>query len=350
MPLYAFDRKAGIFGIRTMFVAAAASVMALASAAAPALAQAPPPCTGANMLEGMRLSADPDLARIDAMAAKVVNGDANFWRIEKDGVAPSYLLGTIHTTDPRLTALPEPVLKTIAASKAVAVEIAGMKDAATVELMTREPHLFVFTDGRSLTDLLSEKELAAAKVEMEAAGMPGPIALMMKPWMATTALAISACERKRLEAEVPVMDEVIEAAAEKAGIPVVGLETIRDQVSAMNSVTMDSQIAMLRATLAYRGRAGDLMETLIQLYLKRNGGHVWPFNIVLAEKIGIDAKAYDSFHIELLKKRNATMMAGARPLIDEGGAFIAVGALHVYGDDGLVKMLRDAGYQVTPAE
>ncbi len=40
----------------------------------------------------------------------------------------------------------------------------------------------------------------------------------------------------------------------------------------------------------------------------------------------------------------------ALPLLGKGGAFIAVGALHLPGDKGLVALFREAGYTVTAVE
>jgi hypothetical protein len=45
-------------------------------------------------------------------------------------------------------------------------------------------------------------------------------------------------------------------------------------------------------------------------------------------------------------ERNNTFVAAARPLVDEGGAFIAVGAGHIAGPAGLVELFRRAGYRV----
>ncbi len=42
-----------------------------------------------------------------AQADTVDNGQSIFWKIEKEGLAPSWLLGTFHVTDPRVTAMPE---------------------------------------------------------------------------------------------------------------------------------------------------------------------------------------------------------------------------------------------------
>ncbi len=44
------------------------------------------------------------------------------------------------------------------------------------------------------------------------------------------------------------------------------------------------------------------------------------------------------------------MCDGALPHLDKGGAFIAVGALHLPGKTGLVSLLREAGYTLTAIE
>ena len=57
--------------------------------------------------------------------------------------------------------------------------------------------------------------------------------------------------------------------------------------------------------------------------------------------------AEDAFMRALLQDRNATMAERAAPLLAAGGAFIAVGALHLSGKTGLVERFRADGYTVT---
>ena len=57
--------------------------------------------------------------------------------------------------------------------------------------------------------------------------------------------------------------------------------------------------------------------------------------------------AEDEFTRLLLVGRNATMAERMEPLLKDGGAFIAVGALHLSGKEGLIERLRAEGYTVT---
>jgi uncharacterized protein YbaP (TraB family) len=92
------------------------------------------------------------------------------------------------------------------------------------------------------------------------------------------------------------------------------------------------------------------METMIQRYLGRDLGAMWPFQLELAKRTGLRAEAFASFEQQLVGDRNARMRDAALPLLREGGVFIGVGALHLPGRLGLVEMLREAGFTVTAVE
>jgi uncharacterized protein YbaP (TraB family) len=53
------------------------------------------------------------------------------------------------------------------------------------------------------------------------------------------------------------------------------------------------------------------------------------------------------FDQRLLYDRNPRMVERMQPQLQAGSAFIAVGALHLYGDKGLLRLLERAGYRVT---
>ena len=61
-----------------------------------------------------------------------------------------------------------------------------------------------------------------------------------------------------------------------------------------------------------------------------------------------EVEAEDEFSVHLLGERNGLMAERIQPMIDAGGAFIAVGALHLSGKGGLVALLRERGLTLTP--
>jgi uncharacterized protein YbaP (TraB family) len=180
--------------------------------------------------------------------------------------------------------------------------------------------------------------------------MPENAAVVLKPWLISMLLATSDCERKQVASGAKVLDLKVAAEAQKDGLTVTGLETIEKQLSALASIPNDQQIAMLKVGLKYADRSDDLMETLVQMYLKRQIGAAMPFQLALAAEAGVPASAFDGFKKILLTDRNAGMRDAALPLLDKGHAFIAVGALHLVGPAGLVALFRERGYTVTAVE
>ena len=302
------------------------------------------------MLAEMQAKSPDRYKKVIDEAGALANSEAVFWKIEKDGVAPSYLLGTMHLTDPRIAPLSEKVKTAIATSKLVTLEVADLSDAAMQAALTSVPGRLVYTDGSTLQQKLTADEFAQVKTVVGKGGMPGEIAGLLRPWIVNLFLAMSDCERQQISAGAPVLDKNVEQEAKKKGITVAGFETVEAQLNAMSSVPEDQQIAMLKVGLKYADRTNDLIETLVQMYLKRQIGAAMPFQIALAEELGTPPSAFEGFKKLVLLDRNARMRDGALPMLAAGNAFIAVGALHLTGSQGLVALIREAGYRVTAIE
>ena len=263
---------------------------------------------------------------------------------------PSHLFGTVHLTDDRVNALPAAVRDAIAGAGRIALEIADMSPQGMAAAMIGLRDLVILTDGRKLDDLLGGKDLEIARGALQALGVPREMAAGFRPWLVTLSLAMAPCERRRHAAGLAPLDARIAKTGRRRGTPVVGLETIEDQLRAMAAVPEADQLQVLRASLKYHDRSSDLMETMVRRYLARDLGAMWPFQIELARQAGLSPDGFKSFEHQLVGLRNARMRDAALPLLREGGVFIGVGALHLLGPLGLVEMLREAGFNLTAIE
>jgi uncharacterized protein YbaP (TraB family) len=308
-------------------------------------------CRGTDMLAEMQTKS-PDLFKtVMDESGKVANTEALLWKIDKAGVPSSYLFGTMHLSDPRISDLSPKAKAAIDLSKTVTLEVADLSDKAVAAAMGKVGALLMYTDGKTtLNAQLSDDEYKKVQQVVSRSGMPGELSGMLKPWLVSMLLATSDCERKQLAAGATVLDLKVAAEAQKNGIPVSGLETIEDQLNALAAVPEDQQVAMLKVGLKYIDRADDMMETMVQMYVKRQIGAAMPFQLALAAESGTPASAFDGFKKTLLVDRNAKMRDAAEPMLEKGNAFIAVGALHLSGATGLVALLRERGYTLTPLE
>lgn len=212
--------------------ASALACFALAGplAAEPAPATAPPAgapqtCGGIDLLAEAQTK-DPELYRtVTEQAKKLENAEAILWKVEKVGVAPSYLLGTIHISDPRVTTLSPKVKEAFGQAKTVALEFVGGQDAAVAAMTAGAGQLLIYTDGTTLELRLSPEDFTLVKGVVSKMGLPGELAGMMRPWIINMLLAISDCERQKMDAGGDALDSQIEKQAKAKGLTLAGLET-----------------------------------------------------------------------------------------------------------------------------
>lgn len=307
-------------------------------------------CRGVDMLDEMKSKDAARYEKVAAAAKLVENGEAIFWRIEKPGVAPSHILGTMHVSDPRITTLSEKASVALDTAQTMVLEVADLSQEAMMRAMMGSAELIVFTNGQRLDKMLGAADFARAQTLMQQAGLPGEMTALARPWIVATLLSVSECERQNIVGGHAPFDSKLGNLATARKIEVVGLETIEEQLAAMAAVPDAEQIEMLKAGLKFVHRRDDMLETLAQMYLQRRLGAAMPFNIALAESVGVKADAFKSFQAELIDRRNRRMFDGALNHVEKGSALIAVGALHLPGKTGLVQLFREAGYTVTPVE
>jgi uncharacterized protein YbaP (TraB family) len=312
-----------------------------------------PACTGKNLLDELAATDAAAHARVMAAAAATENATAVLWRIEKAGIPPSYLFGTMHLTDERINALSPAVTAALAGSRRLVLELDDLSPGGFAKLLAESPHLgglMMFTDGRRLEQMLGADDFAKLSAVLVRAGVPPPAAGLFRPWLATLLLAVSECEQRRMTSGLPSLDARLARHAEQKGSKPLGLETVEGQFRALAGVPEGDQIEMLKAGVRYYDRIDDTIETMVQLYLRRQLGAIWPLQLALSEKVGVAPQVFDSAERAMLVTRNIGMRDKALPYLAEGGAFIGVGALHLPGRQGLVALFREAGYAVTAVE
>lgn len=333
-----------------------ALVALLAGAALPGPAGAQPvrkgdaACGGRDLIPELRARGAETSQRLDATAAAMSNAKAILWRLEKEGVPPSHIFGTVHLSDDRVNDLTPAIQEAIDGSRVVALEIADLSPERLAAGIGKVANLLQYSDGRSLEALLTPDELQIARTAVQKAGMPGAALARLRPWVVTMSIALTECERQRTASGLKPLDERLGERARVRRIQVVSLETIEAQLKAMAAVPEADQLALLKAGLQLHHLTPDMMETLIGRYLASDLGMIWAMQLELWRQQGVTEAAAGAFMRELVTVRNKRMRDAALPFVARGGTFIAVGALHLPGKDGLVALFQEAGYTATPVE
>lgn len=336
--------------LAVLHVALALSFLLVLTSLSPAHAEGDGECPGVDLLSDLQQKDPGTYEAVLREAAETPNGKGIFWKIEKDGLPPSYLLGTMHVTDPRVLKMPKGAPEALAASSTIVVEsdeILDDKKAAAALLL--RPDLTMFTDGTSITDHLSADDTARLEAGLKQRGIPLATVLRMKPWIISSFVALPGCEVARKAKGASFLDKHIAEEAVKAGKLVVGLETFAEQLEAVSSLPVDFHLQALIETLALGDRMNDVVETMVRLYTTGEIGMTMPMlQRVAPGKGGEGDSSYVAFERRIVLDRNKTMAERAMPLLEKGGAFIAVGALHLPGKEGLVELLRERGFTLSP--
>ena len=325
-------------------VAALAFLLALGFAAGRAHAAETVTCAGKDLLAG--LSADTR-ATMEKDAAAEPNGEGLLWRVSKPGVRDSFLFGTMHMSDPRILALPPAAQSAFDAASTLVIETTDVLDPQKMSraLLTR-PDLMMFTDATTLPGLLDAGDRAVVERRFAELGLSLDAVQKMKPWLIAAMVGMPACEKARKEAGAEVLDIWLANKAKAAGKEIAGLESVADQLEAMASLPMDLHMRGLVETARLGGAIDDVTETMVRIYMSGRTGLFWPFFRAALPGSADDAADYAVFQEAMITGRNRTMAERAMPVLDRGNAFVAVGALHLPGRDGLVEKLRVAGFGV----
>jgi uncharacterized protein YbaP (TraB family) len=257
-----------------------------------------------------------------------------FFRVQAaGGAAPSWLFGTIHSEDARVVDLPEPVKQGLARSSALAMEVVPDADALAKSVAAMR-----YDDGRSLVDVLTAELYAESLTALAERGLPEAAARSFKPWAVMLLLSMPEAKTGQF------LDMRLYQLAIAAGMRVIGLETIDEQLAVFEQLSHADQTALLSQTLAVRARLPDLFDALIDAYIARDLTALMGLGNSYLQ--GADPSQRARFEHLLLHARNQRMADRVRPLIEHGGCFIAVGALHLPGPGGLLERLRAAGFEV----
>ncbi len=305
-----------------------------------------PECSGRSILP--RLVED-DPAGYEATiraAAAVRNGKGVVWRIEKDGVKPSLLFGTTHLSDPRVLEVPSAVFEAFDHIDTLILELKEMTNPSDMALeLFKYPQLYTLQDQR-LDQLLPSEETELLATALRQRGLTMDLLARMRPWFIYMSMQSSQCEAKRRARGLNVLDQAVALKAVENGIELVGAETVQEQLESLADVSDRSMLNVLLDLFATPYSPDDQSETLIQLYESSDTGMI----LALLTELAHDKAGLREFLEKLLVERNRRMADRALPYLQSGNVMIAVGALHLPGDDGLIELIRQQGFTVSVVE
>lgn len=262
------------------------------------------------------------------------------WRVELPGQAASYVFGTLHSSESSIVRLPPPVAEAFAGARTFVTEV--VIDQPT---MLRLSRAMLLPKGQSLDRILTSAQLSHLRAAAEQYRLPPRSLLGLKPWALVAMFSFPPAEHERsAQGQLP-LDLMLQAEAKAAGKALVGLETADEQIDALDGLPEPDQVALLTMALDQAADIDHSFAELTAAYLARD---LVAVRVALSPPPGSgNLETMARFEVRLITDRNRRMVQRIGPLLGEGDAFIAVGALHLPGERGVLALLAAQGYQVT---
>ncbi|WP_418638160.1 TraB/GumN family protein [Winogradskyella sp.] len=261
------------------------------------------------------------------------NPKTNLWKIEGDNIKTSYLFGTIHMIPKKDFTIKDKVQKAFESSDKVVLEIDMDDPNYKVDFMK----LSMLNEGESLKTYMSDDEFKILDTYLkEKTGVGVNNFNTFKPMMLMSVLTMTAIGGGPLESyEMSIINM-----AKSANKEVSGLENIADQINAFDEDPYEEQIDTL-VEMVDNGNSEELYNQLLQYYLAEDVDGMYDF---MDDYMNDDIEGMKRF----LDDRNNKWIPKMEAYSKDNAVFYAVGGAHLGGDQGVINLLKKAGYTVTP--
>jgi uncharacterized protein YbaP (TraB family) len=257
------------------------------------------------------------------------------WEINGNGLQkPSYMFGTFHIMCKPDFSVTEVLENKIKSSQQFYGEIDLDQSNLRADMMTK-----MIMQGQTIQSLMGDSDYARVSVKFQAiTGMPMSMLNNFKPFFGMSLLAINSVDcNETIQPETEFV-----SIAKKNNIPILGLETIDDQLNAIDKEPLDSQINDLKKAILNFDSVKNGMSQFKEIYKRRDIDTLYSF----IKSSGIS----EDFSVEMINKRNANWIPLIQKAITEKPTFFAVGAGHLGGPEGVISLLRKKGYRLTPVK
>ena len=256
------------------------------------------------------------------------------WEVSGNGLeTSSYLYGTIHIICPDDFEMSEPVKTAFSKTDRLALEL-DLSDPAEMGSVQR---LMMSSEPVDYEKLLTQAQYDQLDSKLKAQmGVGMGFLKSMKPFALSSLLQLGLMDCKQPASYENSFLEM----AKGAEMEVLALETAAFQMSIFDNIPVDEQVVWITDYLDNEEESQETWKTMVELYKSKD--------VEAIANSFDDFPEYKKYEGELLTKRNQNWIPKIEKIINESPVFIAVGAAHLGGKNGVIALLRAEGYQLTP--
>lgn len=252
-----------------------------------------------------------------------------FWKISgKDLGSSSYLFGTIHLMCEDDFQISQQVSKRLELAEALVMEV-DLDDPAlygsVMENMYNE-------DGQKITDFLSENEYEKIRTFLkERTGMDMDRMQNIRPMV-----LMSLIYPNLLECETMAFESELMQLAKAENISILGLESVNEQLAFFDQIPLKEQYRSFFSYTENLEKGKEEFRKLMSSYREED--------IARLLELVSESPEYKDYKYILVDQRNEKWIETMSSMMQKGTMFFAVGAGHLAGEGGLIRLLKKEGY------
>ena len=263
--------------------------------------------------------------------------DTSVWSV-RSGDNVIYLGGTVHLLRPGDYPLPDEFEEAYQASSELYFEtdIASMSDLSVQAQMLQQ---LTYGDDKSLSTVLSDEAYSALSAYTATAGLPIAMLDKFKPGLLISTLQILVFQSMGFTPQG--VDAFFHTRAIGDGKAEGQLETVQEQIGFIEAMGEGNESEFILLSLKDLAETGDVLEGMIGAW---RSGDTEGLSELFVEDMKVEAPAlYDS----LLLQRNLKWVPQIDSMLQDADTeFVLVGAAHIVGENGLLDLLSQKGYEI----
>lgn len=265
-------------------------------------------------------------------AQKNTTANSLLWEISGNGMPHNaYLFGTMHVKDKRAFDFSQNMTNAFDTCKSFAMEIALepdiYKDIFKMMVADESYHIedYLKPEELSKIDNFLKKEFG---FKLEYFKQIKPVFLYII--MSGTGMSVD---------NEHFLDEYLFLKAKQEEKTVIGIETLEEQINALDGLSIKEQLQLVLDAVDSFNKNKKLEQKLLKYYQKQELSEIAKL---------IEASSDEKVSKLLLTNRNYVMADRIANFIPKESTFVAIGAGHLPGKEGVIELLRKKGFTVTP--
>jgi uncharacterized protein len=273
-----------------------------------------------------------------ALLAAAAAADPPAWRVSDGDGNELWLLGSVHYLREQDYPLP-PVIDSLYEQADVIVMELDLDDLDPLRAQAAFMQAALLPEGITLEERLDPEVYARADEHARRLGFELRLLAQLEPWLVAVTLLDRGLAERGVLAESGI-ERYLLARAARDRKPVLGLETVEQQVRVFAGLSADEQQALLEQTLDELDASGTAIDELIDAW--REGRLE-----TLANGLSAEFERFPTLYDALIVERNRAWIEPLEGHLRASDArLVVVGALHLVGEHSVLDLLRERGYEV----